>query len=139
MSKGYCKGRKELARDQGRKAGSHGMWLWRGENCVRRLRGLLRRIYLPVLEKLATWVRSPGWEDLWRRRCQPTPALPRESHGQRSLVGCSLKSHKKLHMMEHTHTHTRPHAHTHTHTRCMKTWGWGDYGFGPSPGHTYKS
>ena len=33
-----------------------------------------------------TWVRSLGW----RRKWQPTPVfLPRESHGQRSLVGCS--------------------------------------------------
>ena len=56
----------------------------------------------------------PGSGGSRRRRCQPTPAfLPRESHGQRSLVGYSLKSHKKLDMMEHIHTHT----HTHTHTR----------------------
>ena len=33
---------------------------------------------------------------LWRRAWQTTPAfLPGESHGQRSLVGCSPWSHKK--------------------------------------------
>ena len=36
-----------------------------------------------------TWVPSLGRED-WRRARQPTPVfLPGESHGQRSLVGCS--------------------------------------------------
>ena len=79
----------------------------------------------------------PGSGGSRRRRCQPTPAfLPRESHGQRSLVGYSLKSHKKLDMMEHIHTHT----HTHTHEVYENTGEEGeDYGFGPSPGHTYKS
>ena len=34
-----------------------------------------------------TWVRSLGWEVLWRRKWQPTPILlPRKSHGRRSLV-----------------------------------------------------
>ena len=37
-----------------------------------------------------TWVRSLGWEVLWRRKWQPTPVLlPRKSHGGRSLVGYS--------------------------------------------------
>ena len=35
-------------------------------------------------------VQSLGWEDPWRRAWQPTPVLlPGESHGQRSLAGCS--------------------------------------------------
>ena len=35
-----------------------------------------------------TWVHSPGWEDPWRRKWQPTPVfLPGKSHGPRSLVG----------------------------------------------------
>ena len=36
------------------------------------------------------WVRSLGREVPWRRKWQPTPVLlPRNSHGQKSLVGCS--------------------------------------------------
>ena len=35
----------------------------------------------------------------WRRKWQPTPVfLPRKSHGQRSLAGCSPWSHKELEM-----------------------------------------
>ena len=41
---------------------------------------------LPAVQE--TQVRSLGWEDPWRRKCQPTPVvLPGEPHGQRSLVG----------------------------------------------------
>ena len=37
----------------------------------------------------------------WRRKWQPTPVfLPGESHGQRSLVGCSPRGHKELDMTE---------------------------------------
>ena len=40
----------------------------------------------------------------WRREWQPTPEfLPRESHGQRRLVGHSPWSHKELAMSEHVH------------------------------------
>ena len=43
---------------------------------------------LPAMQE--TWVRSLGREDPWRREWQPTPVfLPGESHGRRSLVGCS--------------------------------------------------
>ena len=36
------------------------------------------------------WVRSLGWEDIWRREWLPTLVfLPREFHGQRSLMGYS--------------------------------------------------
>ena len=36
----------------------------------------------------ASWVRSLGWEDPWRREWLTTPIfLPGESHGQRSLKG----------------------------------------------------
>ena len=39
----------------------------------------------------------------WRRAWQPTPLfLPRESHGQRSLVGYSPWGHKELDMTEAT-------------------------------------
>ena len=37
----------------------------------------------------------------WRRAWQPTPLfLPRESHGQRSLVGYSPQGHKELDMTD---------------------------------------
>ena len=37
----------------------------------------------------------------WRRKWQPTPVfLPRESHGQRSLVGCSPWGHKESDMTD---------------------------------------
>jgi len=46
------------------------------------------------------WVRKI----LWSRKWQPTPVfLPRESHGQRSLVGCSPWGHRVRHDWAHTH------------------------------------
>ena len=40
----------------------------------------------------------------WRRKWQPAPAfLPRESCGQRSLVGYSPWGHKESDMAEHAH------------------------------------
>ena len=52
----------------------------------------------------------------WRRKWQPTPVfLPREGHGQRSLVGYShrvTKSQTRLSdslSLSHTHTHTHIH------------------------------
>ena len=44
----------------------------------------------------------PGSESTqWRRTWQPTPVfLPGESHGQRSLAGCSPWGHKKSDMTE---------------------------------------
>ena len=45
----------------------------------------------------------------WRRAWQPTPVfLPREPHGQRSVVGYSPKNCKELgttEVTEHAHTH----------------------------------
>ena len=50
---------------------------------------------------------------LRRRKWQPTPVfLPRESHGQRSLMGSSPWGHKESDTTERLNTHT----HTHTHT-----------------------
>ena len=41
----------------------------------------------------------------WRRKWQPTPAfLPGESHGQRSLAGCSPWGHKRSDMTQHVCT-----------------------------------
>ena len=43
-----------------------------------------------VQETQETQVHYPGWEIIWRRKWQPTPVLlSGESHGQRSVVGCS--------------------------------------------------
>ena len=59
------------------------------------------------------WVSKISWRLEWL----PTPVfLPGESHGQRSLVGCSPWGHKESDMTEWlTHTHT----HTHTHTQWL--------------------
>ena len=50
---------------------------------------------LPAVQetKFDSWVgKTP-----WRRKWQPTPLfLPGESHGLRSLVGCSPRGHKEL-------------------------------------------
>ena len=46
-------------------------------------------------------IQSLDWEDLLEKGMQPTPVfLPGKSHGQRSLVGCSLWGHKKSDMTE---------------------------------------
>ena len=56
---------------------------------------------LPAVQE--TKVESLGWEDPWRRKRQPTPVfLPGESHGQRSLAGCSPWGHKESDMNETT-------------------------------------
>ena len=48
-----------------------------------------------------TWVWSLVRKILLRREWQPTPVfLPWESHGQRSLAGCSPWGHKELDMTE---------------------------------------
>ena len=59
-----------------------------------------------------TCLQSLGWKIPWRRAWHPTPVfLPREFHGQRSLVGYSPWGGKESDMIEQlTHTHT----HTHT-------------------------
>ena len=50
-----------------------------------------------------TWVvGSLGQEGRWRRKWQPTPVLPGNSHEQKSLAGCSLYSCKELDTTEHT-------------------------------------
>ena len=60
------------------------------------------------------WVAKVPWSGKW----QPTPVfLPRESHGQRSLVGYSPWGCKELDMTEHTRVHA--HMHTHTHTQSI--------------------
>ena len=52
----------------------------------------------------------------WRRARQPTPGfLPGESHGQRSLVGCSPYTESQR--VSHNRSDL-PHTHTHTHTQA---------------------
>ena len=67
---------------------------------------------LGIPDKEPTCSAGDTGEEMWVQ--QPTPALlPRESHGQRSLVGYSLWGCTELDTTESTHTHT----HTHTHTQ----------------------
>ena len=48
----------------------------------------------PAMQEMRLW--SLGWEDPLRRAWKPTPVfLPGESHGQRSLVGCSIQGCKE--------------------------------------------
>ena len=50
---------------------------------------------LPAMQ--GTWVRSWVRKIPWRREWLPTPVfLPKESHGQGSLVGYSSWSHKEM-------------------------------------------
>jgi len=49
---------------------------------------------LPVMQEM--WVRLLGWEDPTKKGMTThSVLLPRESHGQRSLVGYSPWGHKK--------------------------------------------
>ena len=57
---------------------------------------------LPAIQE--TQVRSLGREDSLEKKWQPTPVfLPRESHGQRSLVGYSSPSGKESDTTERLH------------------------------------
>ena len=57
---------------------------------------------LPPMQE--TWVQSLGWEDPLEKEMVTTPVyLPRESHGQRSLVGYSPWGHKESDMTERLH------------------------------------
>ena len=49
----------------------------------------------------------------WRRKWEPIPVfLPEESHGQKSLAGCSPQDRKESDTTEQLSV---PHTHTHTH------------------------
>ena len=51
-----------------------------------------------------TWIRSLGWEDSLEKEMATTPVLlPRNSHGQRSLVGYSPWSCKESDTTEQLH------------------------------------
>ena len=60
---------------------------------------------LPAMQE--SWGQSLGWEDALRREWQPTLGfLPKESHGERSLVGYSPWGCRESDMTERlTHTH----------------------------------
>ena len=50
---------------------------------------------LPAKQKMLVW--SLSQKIPWRRKCQPTPVfLPGKSHGQRILVGYSLRGRKRV-------------------------------------------
>ena len=52
-------------------------------------------------------IRSLGWEDPLEEGMATTPIfLPGESHGQRSLVGCSPQGHKESDTTERLSTHS---------------------------------
>ena len=63
---------------------------------------------LPVIRE--AWVWTLGWEDpLENDMAAHSSTLPGESHGQRSLVGCSPWGRTESYKTEkitHTHTHT---------------------------------
>ena len=75
------------------------------QNCFSRESLVAQRLKrLPAMRE--TWLRSLSWEDLWRRKWQPTPVfLPGESHGGKSLVGYSLRGHKESDTTELLHFH----------------------------------
>ena len=63
-----------------------------------------------MVKRLPTTWETPdrflGWEDIWRRKWQPTLGLlPGKSHGQRSVVGYSPWGHKESGMTERLHFH----------------------------------
>ena len=101
---------------------SSGSWWWTGKPGVLQFM-VLQRVRHDWATELPDWTDSQinkyllkttrsvvrwSWRNLrkqtyrkrkitWRRKWQPTPIfLPREFHGQRSLVGCSLWGHKEL-------------------------------------------
>ena len=58
----------------------------------------------------------------WRREWQPTLVfLPREFHGQRTLVGYIHGVAKSQTWLSDFHTHTHTHTHTHRHTQLFIT------------------
>ena len=94
------------------------------------IHGLLSLVALVVKNPSANAgdVRDTGRFNLWvgkipwRRAWQPTPVLPGESHGQRSLVGYSPWGHKESDMIEVTQ-HACVHAGECTYTLDFKVLG----------------
>ena len=59
-------------------------------------------------ESQETWVQSPGQEGPLEEEMAAMPVfLPGESHGQRSLAGCSPGGHKESDVSEQAHTGQR--------------------------------
>ena len=63
----------------------------------------------PAMQELQeTWVLSWVGKNPWRRAWQPTPvSLPRDSHGQRSLVGYTPQDRKESDTLKQLSTHAR--------------------------------
>ena len=74
----------------------------------------------------------------WRRRWHPTPVLlPRESHGRRSLVGCSPWGREESDTTERLHFHAlEKEMATHSSVLAWRIPGTGEPGGLPSMGHT---
>ena len=72
----------------------------------------------------------------WRRAWHPTPVLlPRKSHGQRSLVGCSPWGHEELNTTEQLHFHAlEKEMATHSSVLAWRISGMGEPGGLPSVG-----
>ena len=67
-----------------------------------------------LLAKIDSWVGKIPWRRAW----QPTPVfLPGESHGQRSLVGCSSWGHTELDITEWLTHQATSWKHTHFFSR----------------------
>ena len=86
----------------------------RGRQRMRWLDGITDSmdVSLSELRELITdkeaWIHgvAKSWTRLWRRQWHPIPALlPGESHGQRSLVGCSPWGRKESDTTERLHFH----------------------------------
>ena len=88
--------------------------------CARKTSLIWRDLHSILVSHMAQWLknsacqcRKHGFDSwvgkiLWRREWVPTPAfLPRESHGQGSLVGCSPWSRKRVRHTEGLSTHTQ--------------------------------
>ena len=59
-----------------------------------------------LLNFFKVWLFSEGCWQIWRRQWHPTPVLlPGESHGRRSLVGCSPWGRWELDTTEQLHFH----------------------------------
>ena len=81
---------------------------------------VVKRICLIMQEMQEMLVRFWIRKILWRRKWQPTPVfLPGESHGQRSLAGCSLWGHKESDMTEPLSTFTAV-----ARGVSLRTWTW---------------
>ena len=80
-----------------------GMWWWRGAELPFHWELVMKSLGVSPTFQCMRHKRGKRWgfspwvgKSPWRRPWQPTPVFfPGESHGQRSLVGCSPRGHKE--------------------------------------------